>query len=147
MEATTIMPVMCKKCAKKQASFGMPGAKEKLWCGDCKEAGAERKGGMCVKCAKKVASFGMPGAKKSLWCGDCKEAGAERRFGMCMECGKTTAHHINPLNPAGKKCAVCKYCRDVATLTVGANSGALFGVASVVSRPALTFDRPDRQIH
>ena len=66
MEATTIMPVMCKKCAKKQASFGMPGAKNRLWCGDCKEAGAERKKGMCVECAKKQASFGMPGAKERL---------------------------------------------------------------------------------
>ncbi len=68
LEATTIMPVMCVDCGKKGATFGKKGTKKKLWCGDCKEPGAERKVGMCVECGKKVASFGKKGAKKVLWC-------------------------------------------------------------------------------
>eukprot|EP00891_Asterochloris_glomerata_P008022 jgi/Astpho2/8022/Aster-02975 len=101
------MPVICKKCKKKRANFGLKGEKPSC-CAGCKVDGMQDvTNKKCEVCHKKEPYFGNEGGRARR-CSDCKLDGMQDvRSRKCEACKKK--HAIFGL-PGGKatRCAGCK---------------------------------------
>lgn len=118
------MPVICKKCKKKRATFGPKDGKA-LHCASCKVDGMEDvTNKKCEACKKKHAIFGLPGGKATR-CAGCKVIGMQDvKNRKCEACKKKHAVFGLPGSKATRctgckivgmqnvKCRMCEVCKQ-----------------------------------
>jgi hypothetical protein len=88
------MVLMCLDCRKKQANFGMPEVRKKVWCGGCASSHAGsvslKVHKLCQSCHSKYPTYGLPDERRKRWCASCgKRNGGVNKSSckMCQDCG------------------------------------------------------------